>query len=104
MRHVAAKFLPRLMMGAQKDNHVTVSQELFDRSSAALLSRFGPCGLFLAPEVEILAKRSPISGSRGDRTKFDTIPSRHPAKHVPGRVPKLQKMLGAVYEEWRRIL
>jgi len=33
---------------------------------AALLSRFGPCGLFLVPEVEILTKRSPISDGRGD--------------------------------------
>jgi len=43
MRRVAAKFLPRLLKGAQKENCVTVSQELFDRSNAALLSRFGPC-------------------------------------------------------------
>ena len=27
-------------------------------------------------------------------------PSRHPAKQVPGRVPALGKMLGAVYQEW----
>jgi len=26
-------------------------------------------------------------------------PSRHPAKHVPGRVPELEKTLGAVYQE-----
>jgi len=91
MSHVAAKFLPRLLTGAQKENHVTVSQELFDRSIAALLSRFGPCGLFLIPEVKILTKRSPISDGRGDRRKFDTRPSRHPAKHVPGRIPELEK-------------
>jgi len=97
MRRVAAKFLPSLLTGAQKENHVTVSQELFDRSSAALLSRFGPCGLFLVPDVEILTKRSPISDGRGDRRTFDTVPSRHPAKHVPGRVPELGKTLGAVY-------
>jgi len=103
MRRVAAKFLPRLLTGAQKENRVTVSQELFDRSTAALLSRFGPCGLFLAPEVEILTKRSPISDGR-DRRKFDTGPSRHPAKHVPGRVPELEKMLGAVFQEWRGVL
>jgi len=47
MRRFAAKFLPRLLTVAQKENRVTVSQELFDRSSVALLSRFGPCGLFL---------------------------------------------------------
>jgi len=88
MCRVAAKFLPRLLTGAQKENRVTVSQELFDRSSAALLSRFGPCGLFLVSEVEILMKRWRISDGRGDRRKFDTGPSRHPAKHVPGRVPE----------------
>jgi len=104
MRRVASKFLPRLLTGAQKQNRVTVSQEPFDRSNAALLSRFGPHGLFLGPEVEILTKRSPISDGRGDRKKFDTRPSRHPAKHVPGRVPELQKMLGAVYQEWRGVL
>ena len=60
MRHVAAKFLTRLLTGGQKENRVTVSQELFDRSNAAPLSRFGPCGLFLVPEFEILTKMSPI--------------------------------------------
>jgi len=104
MRRVAAKFLPCLLTGAQKENRVTVSQELFDRSTAVQLSRFGPCGLLLVPEVEILTKRSPISGGRGDRRKFDTIPSRHPAKHVPGRVPELEKTLGTVYQEWRGVL
>jgi len=99
MRRVTAKFLPRLQTGAQKENRVTVSQELFDRSNAAILSRFGPCGLFLVPEFEILTKRSPISDGRGDRRKFNTGPLRHPAKHVPGRVPELEKTLGAVYQE-----
>jgi len=79
------------------------SQELFDHSNAALLSRFGPCGLFLGPEVEILTKRSLISDGRGDRRKFDTGPLRYPAKHIPGCVPELQKT-GAVYQEWRRVL
>jgi hypothetical protein len=50
-------FLPPLLTGAQKENRVTVSQELFDRSNATLLSRFGSCGLFLVLEVEILNKR-----------------------------------------------
>jgi len=59
---------------------------------------------FFVPEVEILTKRSPISDGRGDRRKFDTVPSRHPAKHVPGRVPELEKTLGAVYQEWREVL
>jgi len=34
MRRVAAKFVPRLLTNAQKENRVTVSQELFDRSNA----------------------------------------------------------------------
>ena len=71
----------------------------------ALLSRFGPCRHFLVPEVKILSKRSPISDGRGDRRKFDKGPSCHPAKHVPGRVPELEKKtLGAVCQEWRRVL
>ena len=61
---------------------------------AALLSRIGPCGLFLVPNVKILTKRSPISDGRGDRRKFDKGPSRHPAKHVTGRVPELEKNVG----------
>ena len=56
-----------------------------------LPSIFGPCGLFLVPKVKILTKRSPISDSRGDRRKLDKGPSRHPAKHVPGSVPELEK-------------
>jgi len=87
----------------KKENRVTVSQELFDRSNAALLSTFGPCGLCLVPEFEILTERSPISDGR-DRRTFDTVPSRHPAKHVPGRVPELEKTVGAVYQERRGVL
>ena len=71
---------------------------------AAPLSRFGPCGLFLVPEVEILTKRSPISDGRGDRRKFDTGPSRRPAKHIQGHFPEMEKTLEAVYEEWRGVL
>ena len=71
---------------------------------AALLSRFGPCELFLVPEVEILTERSPISDGRGDRRKFDMGHSRGPAKHVPGRVPGTEKTLGAVYQEWKGVL
>jgi hypothetical protein len=66
---------------------------------AALCSRFGPCGLFLVPRVEIHPKRSSISDSRGDNRKFAIGPSRHPTKHVPGCVPELEKMLGAVYQQ-----
>jgi len=52
MRCVAAKFLPRLLTGAQNEKHVTVSQELFERSNAALLSRFGPADFFLFPKLK----------------------------------------------------
>jgi len=90
------------LTGAQKQNRVTVSQELFDRSNPALLSRFGPCGHLLVPEVEILPKR--ISDGRGDRRKFDTGPSRHPAKHVPGRVPELEKNIGSGVSRVKGIL
>jgi hypothetical protein len=45
-----------------------------------------------------------ISYIRGDREKIDKGPLRYPAKHIPGRVPELEKMLGAVYQEWRGIL
>jgi len=34
MRRIAAKFVPRLLTDAQKNNRFTVSQELFDRSNA----------------------------------------------------------------------
>jgi hypothetical protein len=54
---------------------------------------------FTVPKVEVHPKRSPISDGRGDKRKFATGPSRHPAKHVPGRVPELEKSLGAVYQQ-----
>jgi len=40
-------------------------------------------------------KSSPISEGTGDRRKFDKGPSRHPAKHVPGRVSELEKNVGS---------
>jgi len=52
MCHAAAKLLPHLLTGAQKENHVTVSQDLFDHSNAALLSRFGPADFFLFPKLK----------------------------------------------------
>ena len=63
--------------------------------SSPLLTRFGPCGLFPVPKVEIYPKRSPISDGRGDKRKSATGPSRHPAKHVP----ELGKTLGAAYQQ-----
>ena len=64
-----------------------------------LLSRFGPCELFPVPKFEVHPKNSPISDGRRDKRKFATGPSRQPAKHVPGRVPELEKTLGAVYQQ-----
>jgi len=58
-----------------------------------------PLRIFLVPEVEILVKSSPISDGRGGRRKFDTGPSRRPAKHVPGRIPELEKTLVVLYQE-----
>ena len=57
------------------------------------------CGIFPVPKVEVHPKRSPILDGKGDKRKFATGPSRHPAKHVPGRVPELEETLGAVYEQ-----
>ena len=34
MRRVARKFVPRLLTNEQKENRVTISQVLFDRSNA----------------------------------------------------------------------
>jgi len=48
-----------------------------------------PCRLFLVPKVDILTIRSPISDGRGDIREFDTGPSHHPTKHIPGRIPEL---------------
>jgi len=100
MRRVAAKFVPRLL------THHSLSMNFLmkhgtTRPSATALSKFGPCRLFLISDVQILTKRSPISDCRGDRRKFDTGPSRRPAKYIPGRVPEMEKTLGAVYQEWR---
>ena len=91
-------------------SRVTTYPWIFDEawndccSPATLLSRFGPCRLFPVPTVEILTERSPISDDRRGRRKLDTGPSRHPAKQVPGRVPEVEKTLGAVYQEWRGVL
>jgi hypothetical protein len=52
---------------------------------------------FFVPEVEIHSERSPISD---DRRKFAMGPTHNPAK----RVPELEKMLEAVYRQWRGVL
>ena len=59
-----------------------------------------PEDFFLFPNLKSSLKRAPISDGKGERRKFDTEPSRHPAKHVPER----EKTSGAVYQEWRGVL
>jgi hypothetical protein len=59
-----------------------------------------PADFFFAPEVEIHSERSPISDDRRDRRKFATGPTCYPAK----RVPELEKMMEAVYRQWRGVL
>ena len=96
-----------MTMHLLKRHHLSAN---FLRSMRLLLSRsrttlqIWPLRSFSFPEVEIVTQRSPISDGRGDRIKFDMGPSRHPAKHVPGRVPELEKKLGAVYQDWRGVL
>jgi len=63
-----------------------------------------PADFVFVPEVDILTKRLPLSDGRGDRRKFNTGPLCHPAKHVPGRIPELEKVLGVVCQEWRGVL
>ena len=58
-----------------------------------------PADFFLFPKLKSTIKRSPISDDRRDKRKFATGPSRHPTKHVSGRVPELEKTLGAVYQQ-----
>jgi hypothetical protein len=39
-----------------------------------------------------------------ERTKLAKGPMRHPAKHVPGRIPELEKTLETMYKQWRGVL
>ena len=59
-----------------------------------------PADFFLASEVKIFTKRSPISDGRGDRRKFAKWPSRHPSKHFPGRVPELENCWERCIKSW----
>jgi hypothetical protein len=94
MLRVAAKFVPRLLTDALLIREFLAKQETIV-VPAPLLSRFGPCGLFPVPKVEVHPKRSPISDGRGDKRIFATGPLRHPTKHVP----ELEKTLEAVYQQ-----
>jgi hypothetical protein len=55
--------------------------------------------VFFVLEVDIPSERSPISDNR-DRRNFVTGPTCYPTK----RVPELEKMLGAMYKQWRGVL
>ena len=61
--------------------------------SSILVLRLKIVQVFLIPLIHVT-----VSDGRGDGRKFDKGPSRHHAKHVPGRVPELEKTLGAVYQ------
>jgi hypothetical protein len=103
MRHVAAKFVPQLLTDA------LLIHEFFMKHEVTVVPQppYSPdlaCVLFLVPEVETITKRSLISGGRRNRRKFTTGHSCYPAKHVPGRTPELEKTLGVVYQEGRRVL
>ena len=50
--------------------------------------------LALTSPLYLIIRLIPISASKGDRRKYDKGPSRLPAKHVPGRVPELEKNVG----------
>jgi len=104
MRHVAAKFLPRLLTGAQNR---TVSQAVRSCLIVPLPPYFpdlAPADFFLFPNL-----KSSLKGRR-----FQTVEEIEenstrdlcaiPQKHVPGRVPELEKTLGAAYQERRGVL
>jgi hypothetical protein len=52
---------------------------------------------FFVPEVEIHSERWPISDDRRERRKFAMGSTSYPAKHVS----ELEKILEAVYRQWR---
>jgi hypothetical protein len=52
MRRIAAKFLLRLLTGAQKENRVTVRQELFDCLNAGLFPDVVLADIFLFPNLK----------------------------------------------------
>jgi hypothetical protein len=59
-----------------------------------------PACLFVVPEVKIRPERSPISDNRRDRRKFAMETTHYPVK----RVKELEKLLEAVYRQWRGVL
>ena len=100
MRRVAAKVVPRLLTDALLIREFLTKHEPTVVPHPPYSPDLAPADFFLFPKL----KSSPISDGRGDIRKFDKAPSRRPAKHVPGRVPELEKKLGAVYQEWRGVL
>jgi hypothetical protein len=75
-------------------------REFLAKHETTVVSRWPLQTLFLFSKVEIHSEGSLISDNRRARRKFTTGPTRYPAKHVP----ELDKMLEAVYRQWRGVL
>jgi hypothetical protein len=74
------------------------------RPPTVLPSTFGPMQSFFVHKVENHSEMPPISDDRRARRKFATGPTRYRGNRVPGLVLELQRMLEAVYREWRGVL
>ena len=99
MRRVAAKFVPRLLTDALLIREFLTKLETTVVPQPPYSPDLTPADFFLFPKLKSTIKRSPISDDRRDKRKFAKGPSRHPTKHVSGRVPELEKTLGAVYQQ-----
>jgi len=107
MLRVAAKFVPRLLTDAflireflTKHETTVVPQPLHSQDLA-------PADFFLFSML-----KSSLKGRRFQMVEeieensirdLRAIPQ-NPVKHVPGRVPELEKTLEAVYQEWKKVL
>jgi len=103
MRHVAAKFVPCLLTDALLIHEFLTKHEMTVVPQPPYSPDLAPADFFLFSKLN-----SSLKGRRfqkveeiGENLIWD---SRHPAKHVPGRVPELEETLGAVYQEWRGVL
>jgi hypothetical protein len=77
-------------------------REFLAKHETTLIARSTP--FLFVPEVEIHSEMSPILDDRRDRRNISTGPMRYLAKRVPGRIPELERTLGAVYKQWRGVL
>jgi hypothetical protein len=87
--------------------HIWIFSESRDncRPPTVLPSTFGPMqSFFFVHKFENHSEMSPISDDRWARRKFATGPTRYSGNRVPGLVLELQRMLEAVYREWRGVL